>query len=121
MCLTAPATLTWGTLNMRWEEGGKSIMPGYFRSQDMGCNNSGAAGLPGRTTIVGATVCGRRQKLSCRKAVEQLVGEREEQVVLFGGTSAGGRGSMVEFITNVFNNHDQMSSIAICKLFDSRI
>ena len=59
--------------------------------------------------------------MSCRKAVEQLVGEREEQVVLFGGTSAGGRGSMVEFITNVFINHDQMSSIAICKLFDSRI
>ena len=51
--------------------------------------------------------------MSCRKAVEQLVGEREEQVVLFGGTSAGGRGSMVEFITNVFNNHDQMSTIAI--------
>ena len=33
----------------------------------------------------------------CRKAVEQLVGERENQIVLFGGTSAGGRGSMVGF------------------------
>ena len=33
-----------------------------------------------------------------RKAVEQLVGGRENQVVLFGGTSAGGRGSMVSLV-----------------------
>jgi len=36
-----------------------------------------------------------RGRRLARKAVEQLVGEREDQVVLFGGTSAGGRGSMV--------------------------
>ena len=43
--------------------------------------------------------------MSCRKAVEQLVGEREDQVVLFGGTSAGGRGSMVlvDFLPEVRN------------------
>ena len=39
----------------------------------------------------------------CRKAVEQLVGGKQEQIVLFGGTSAGGRGSMVEFIINIIN------------------
>ena len=32
---------------------------------------------------------------ACRRAVQQLVGEKEGQSLLFGGTSAGGRGSMV--------------------------
>ena len=70
----------------------------FFRSRDMAYNNSGVAGLLGwyLTRIVGgATVMEH-----CRKAVEQLVGGKQEQIVLFGGTSAGGRGSMVEFIIN---------------------
>ena len=41
--------------------------------------------------------------------MEELVGGREDQVVLFGGTSAGGRGSMVDLIIN----HDQISIMAL--------